>query len=266
MHYGSSPMKQFFLFLFIGLIGAIGTGNAKAEVRLPAVFSEHMVLQQKQPIHIWGWADVNESVTVSIGNASKTGMPNETGRWQVELPALTASKVPMTITVKGKNTIEIKDVLVGEVWLCSGQSNMEWPVAACTNAQQEIADAKYPMIRHIKVPLVPSTTPLDNFQSAWQVCSPETAGNFTACGYFMARKIQQELDVPVGLLNSSWGGTRVEPWTPPVGFQKVEALKDIYQSVIGRTPGTQQYRDRLGSHIKAIEEWTVKAKARYQNH
>jgi sialate O-acetylesterase len=172
-----------------------------------------------------------------------------------------ANNVATTITVKGNNTVEVKDVLVGEVWLCSGQSNMEWPVAACTNAQQEIADAKYPLIRHIKVPLVQSTVPLDDFKSSWQVCSPETAGGFTACGYFMARQLQKELDVPVGLVNSSWGGTRVEPWTPPVGFERVAALQDIYQSVIGRTPGTPQYRERLGAFIKVVDEWTAKAKA-----
>ena len=199
-------------------------------------------------------------MTVTLGSSQETLKASATGRWQVELPPMLASKVPTTITVKGNNTVEIKDVLVGEVWLCSGQSNMEWPVAACTNAQQEIAEAKYPLIRHIKVPLVQSTLPLDNFTANWQVCAPETAGGFTACGYFMARKLQQELDVPVGLVNSSWGGTRVEPWTPPVGFERVAALQDIYQSVIGRTPGTLKFRERLAVYIKAIEEWTSKAK------
>ncbi len=231
-----------------------------ADVRLPAVFSDHMVLQQQHKIRIWGWADAGEAVSVTLGSNRETAKANATGRWQVELAPMLASKVPTTITVKGNNTLEIKDVLVGEVWLCSGQSNMEWPVAACTNAQQEIAEAKYPLIRHIKVPLVQSTLPLDNFTANWQVCAPETAGGFTACGYFMARKLQQELDVPVGLVNSSWGGTRVEPWTPPVGFERVAALQDIYQSVIGRTPGTPKFRERLAAHIKAIEEWTAKAK------
>ncbi|MDX1927808.1 MAG: sialate O-acetylesterase [Pirellulaceae bacterium] len=236
------------------------TNSALADVRLPAVFSDHMVLQQQQKIRVWGWADVGESVTVTVGSNQATAKANATGRWQVELPPMMANKVATTITVKGNNTVEIKDVLVGEVWVCSGQSNMEWPVAASTNAQQEIADAKYPLIRHIKVPLTQSTLPLDDFKSSWQVCSPETAGGFTACGYFMARKLQKELDVPVGLVNSSWGGTRVEPWTPPVGFERVPALQDIYQSVIGRTPGTPKYRERLSAYIKSLEEWTAKAK------
>ena len=188
--------------LVFAVLSLLTTNAVQADVKLPAVFSDHMVLQQQQKIRIWGWADKGESVTVTIGNNKETSKTNDAGRWQVELPPMAASKTPTNITLKGNNTVEITDVLVGEVWLCSGQSNMEWPVAACTKAQEDIAAAKYPMIRHIKVPLVPSTVPLENFQSSWQVCSPETAGGFTACGYFMARKIHQELDVPVGLVNS----------------------------------------------------------------
>ena len=248
--------------VFVLCLGSCWMSQAAfAEVRLPAVFGEHMVLQQQTKIRVWGWADPGESVTVSLARNQGTSKANETGRWQVELPPMPASKEPVSMIVKGSNTIEIKDILIGEVWLCSGQSNMEWPVAACTKAQDEIAEGKHPLIRHIKVPLVQSTVPLDDFKSSWQVCSPETVGGFTACGYFMARQLQKELDVPVGLVNSSWGGTRVEPWTPPVGFEKVDALRDIYQSVIGRTPGTQQYRDRLTNHIAALETWVAKAKA-----
>ena len=258
-------MKQRILMSVLGLSTLFWTDRILADVTLPAVFSDHMVLQQQIPLRIWGWAEAGEMVTVSIGTNKKTVKTPESGRWEAKLPAMTASKTPTSIKVQAKNTVEISDVLVGEVWLCSGQSNMEWPVAACVNAQEEIAAAKYPLIRHIKVPLVPSTVPLDNFQSAWQVCSPETAGSFTACGYFMARKLQKELDIPVGLINSSWGGTRVEPWTPPVGFQRVDALQDIYQSVVGRTPGTPEYRGRLESHVKAIEAWTMKAKAALKN-
>jgi len=247
-------------FLF-AIVLMLRIDSVQADVRLPAIFSDHMVLQQQQKLRIWGWADAGENVTVTLASNAMSGKADASGRWQIELPAMAASKTPATISVKGKNTVEIKDVLIGEVWLCSGQSNMEWPVAACTNSNEEIAAANYPMIRHIKVPLVPSTTPLDDFKSNWQVCSPATAGGFTACGYFMARKLQKELDVPVGLVNSSWGGTLVEPWTPPVGFMRVEAMQKIYQSVIGRTPGTTPYQSRLNAYIKAIEDWTVKAKA-----
>ncbi len=258
-----TPIRRLFPRLILLAVLALSPSNAVADVRLASVFGDHMVLQQQQKIKVWGWADKGESVTVTIGNPNATSKTtaDDTGRWQVELPPMMASTTPTKIVVEGKNIVEVKDVLVGEVWLCSGQSNMEWPVAASTNAQTEIAAANFPMIRHIKVPLVPSTVPLNSFNSVWQVCSPETAGGFTACGYFMARKLHQDLNVPVGLINSSWGGTRVEPWTPPVGFQRVDALQDIYQSVVGRTPGTPQYQDRLAVHIKAIEDWTAKAKS-----
>jgi sialate O-acetylesterase len=262
-------MKQIIRLTLLSLFVALFGSTLKAEVRLPAVFGDHMVLQQKQTIRVWGWADVGEQVRVAIGSSEPklAEVSKDTGRWQVELPAMSASKVPTTITVKGvtskgvASVIEIKDVLVGEVWLCSGQSNMEWTVTRSMNAQEEIAAAQHPLIRHVKVPWRQANVPQDNFDSKWQVCSPETAGEFTACGYFMAKQLQKELDVPVGLVNSSWGGTRIEPWTPLVGFQRVEALQDIYKSVLGRTPGSAPYRERLAAYIESIEQWTAKAKS-----
>lgn len=237
-------------------------GSVLADARLASVFGDHMVLQREQPLQVWGWAEPGESVVVAVGKSTATVKADDSGRWQVELPAMQASAEAVRFVVEAKNRIELSDVLVGEVWLCSGQSNMEWTVAISANAQQEIAEAKYPLIRHIKVPLVPSTVPLDSFNGSWQVCSPETAGNFTACGYYMARKLQKELNVPIGLVNSSWGGTRIEPWTPPVGFQQVQALQDIYRSVIGRTPGTPEYRSRLADHLAAVEAWLTEAKTK----
>lgn len=236
-----------------------------ADVRLPSFFSDHMVLQQQKPLRIWGWADAGESVSVSIAGNSATASVDATGRWEVRLPAMTASNEAMAITVKGKNTVEISDVLIGEVWLCSGQSNMEWPVRSSSDAAAEIAAANYPLIRHMKVPRVPKTSPQDNVDTTWQICSPETAGNFTACGYFMARKLHKELGVPVGLVNSSWGGTRVEPWTPPVGFENVEALQDIYRSVLMRTPGSKLYDDRLTAYLQTVSDWQEKGRESLKN-
>ena len=240
---------------------SINIHSARADVKVPAVFADHMVLQRDQPLKFWGWADPQETVEVRFGSASAKATADATGKWHLELPAMPANKTPASLSIQGKNKIEIKDVLVGEVWVCSGQSNMEWSVAASMNPQEEIAAAKHPLIRHIKVPLVPSVVPLENFQSSWQVCSPETAAGFTAVGYYMAREISAKLDIPVGLINSSWGGTRVEPWVPPVGFQGVEKLQGIYQSVIGRTPGTPEYSKRLEEHIQSLEAWLTKAKS-----
>ena len=247
---------------WIGLIVVLSliASNASAEVKLPALFTDHMVVQRDQPLKIWGWADPSESVVVSIGNSKATALADATGKWHLELPPMPANKSPSSLIIQGSNRIEIKDVLVGEVWVCSGQSNMEWSVAASMNPHEEIAAANHPLIRHIKVPLVPSMIPLENFQSSWQVCSPNTAAGFTAVGYYMARELSVKLDIPVGLINSSWGGTRVEPWIPPVGFQRVDALGNIYQSVVGRTPGSAPYAKRLDEHIKSLEDWLVKAK------
>jgi sialate O-acetylesterase len=247
---------------WIGLIVVLSliASNASAEVKLPALFTDHMVVQRDQPLKIWGWADPSESVVVSIGNSKATAVADAAGKWHLELPPMPANKSPSSLIIQGSNRIEIKDVLVGEVWVCSGQSNMEWSVAASMNPHEEIAAANHPLIRHIKVPLVPSMIPLENFQSSWQVCSPNTAAGFTAVGYYMARELSVKLDIPVGLINSSWGGTRVEPWIPPVGFQRVDALGNIYQSVVGRTPGSAPYAKRLDEHIKSLEDWLVKAK------
>ncbi|PAY18256.1 9-O-acetylesterase [Rhodopirellula sp. SM50] len=245
--------------IVLALLGGMSCSPLRADVRLPGFLGDHMVLQQQTPIRLWGWADEGESVEVALAGQTATATPNADGRWQVELPAMKAGNQAHTLTVTGNNTIEVKDILIGEVWLCSGQSNMEWSVAASANAKAEIAAATYPMIRHIKIPRKPSTTPLDDVSAPWQVCSPQTAGGFTACGYFMARRLHQELEVPIGLVNSSWGGTRVEPWTPPIGFRQVDALSDIYRSVVQRTPGSESYRATLANHVDATEAWIATA-------
>lgn len=233
---------------------------ANADVRLPSVFSDHMVLQREQVVPVWGWAEPGEKVQVQFGDHKTTGVANDAGRWQVELPAMDANAKSQTLQVQGNNRLEVKDVLVGEVWLCSGQSNMEWTVASSNNAAEELAVADHPLIRHIQFPKTPEFLPRQDVPAKWQVCSPQTVGQFTAAGYFMARELNRELNVPIGLLNSSWGGTRVEPWTPPVGFERVDALKEIYQSIVGRTPGTDAYNDRLTQYIDADEQWIRTAK------
>src|SRR5206468_1290203 len=131
----------------------------------------------------------------------------------------------------GKNVIYLTNVLIGKVWVCSGQSNMEWPVAATANGQQEIAAAKYPKIRLFQIPKVPAGKPVEDVVAEWKVCDPATIPQFSAVAYFFGRELQQELDVPVGLINTSWGGTRIEPWTPPAGFRAVEKVAKIADDV-----------------------------------
>ena len=199
----------------------------RAEVKLPAVFGDHMVLQREMPIPVWGWDKPGTEVTVSLGKASAKATAGEDGRWMVKLPAQKAGG-PHTVKVSGSSDVTYNDVLIGEVWLCSGQSNMEWTVARSANAQEEIAAGNHPQIRHIKIPHVPADKPQQDVAAGpWQAASPETVANFTAVGYYFARELQKELGVPIGLIGSNWGGTRIEPWTPPQGFKAVPALKDI---------------------------------------
>lgn len=255
-----NPFAVIGIVLF-GLLSAVTPSIATAEIRLPGFYGDHMVLQQGMKQNLWGWAAPGEKVNVQLGNHSADAVTTELGQWRVELPALESSSAPIKFVVSGSNRIELADVLVGEVWLCSGQSNMEWTVASSTDAKAEIAAADYPLIRHLKVGRAPSPTPIDDIKADWQVCTPDTAGRFTAAGYFMARELVSELNVPVGLLNSSWGGTRVEPWTPPAGFASVPALSDITASVLGRTPGSESYDTTLQSHLEATKKWLGIAEA-----
>lgn len=215
------------LCLCVGLVAHSAANFANAQTKLPQFFSDHMVLQRDAKIQVWGWDSPNAKVVVALGDQSATAMSDGEGQWMVSLPERSVGG-PLKLTVKGSQSIELNDVWMGDVWLCSGQSNMEWPVAASDNKEAEIAAANHPKIRHIKINHRPSATPeADLPTEGWKVCTPETAGGFTAVGYFFARHLRTEVDVPIGLIGSNWGGTRIEPWTPPVGFQGVPALKSI---------------------------------------
>ncbi|MCH9653286.1 MAG: 9-O-acetylesterase [Planctomycetes bacterium] len=232
---------------------------SQAEVRLPRIFGNHMVLQRDQPIPVWGWADPGENVSVALGSTSVSTVADKDGKWTVKLPAQKIGN-PVTLTAKGKNTITFTDVLIGEVWLCSGQSNMEWTVARSNDFEAEKAAANYAKIRHIKIPKVPNGFPQDDVKAEWTTCSPDTVGNYTAVGYFFGRKLHKELDVPIGLINSSWGGTRIDPWTPPVGFSKEPKLAGIFKQVQLTNPANAAYQSTLAAYLKALEAWVASAK------
>jgi sialate O-acetylesterase len=201
--------------LFVGLLAICAAGllaaPASADVKLPHLFGDHMVLQQKTEAPVWGWADAGEEVTVTLGDAKAIAKAGDDGKWMTKLKTPAAGG-PFELKVKGKNEITFKDVLVGEVWLASGQSNMEWTVANSLNAADEAKAADHPQIRMIKVAKKPSDKPLDDFAGDWKVCTPQNVPQFSACGYFFARKLHEELGVPVGIINSSWGGTICEAW------------------------------------------------------
>ncbi|OUT60685.1 MAG: hypothetical protein CBB71_06600 [Rhodopirellula sp. TMED11] len=214
------------------VLAAIAASPVSAEVKLSGLFSDHMVLQQEMPIRIFGKADAGEAVTVSFNGKQASGKADGEGSFRLELPAMKADGKPHELVVQGENTITLRDVLLGEVWICSGQSNMEWSVRASKNAQEEIAAADHPNIRlfnvngHVSLP-----APTDDPRGNWALCSPQSISGFTAVGYFFGRELNQELKVPIGLIGTNWGGTRIEPWTPPVGFDAVESLEDYRQSI-----------------------------------
>jgi sialate O-acetylesterase len=206
--------------------------NLSAEVKLPNVIGNDMVLQRDLPVPIWGWADNGEEVTVSFAGQSKTAKPGKNGKWMVKLSALKANSKPAILTINGSNEIKLDNILVGEVWICSGQSNMEWRLSGTTNAKEEVAASDHPLIRLFDVPgHTTSPKPQEEGRGNWQVCNPKTSGGFSAVGYFFGRRLHKELDVPVGLIGSNWGGTRIEPWTTLAGFESVPELADIAKKV-----------------------------------
>jgi len=198
----------------LGLLQAVLALNLPAllaEVRLPAIFSDHMVMQQNQRDRIWGWADPGEEVVVSIEQQSRSVRADQHGKWLVELEPMPAGG-PHTLTIKGKNEIRLEDVLIGEVWVCSGQSNMEFPVSSANDGDLEVRAAKFPKIRLVTIPRAGTQEPQHDFKGAWQLCSPDSVRDFSAVGYYFGRQLHQTLDVPVGLIDNSWGGSACEAW------------------------------------------------------
>jgi sialate O-acetylesterase len=194
------------------LIAAL-SAPVHADVTLPAVLADHMVVQRGLPVHLWGMAAPHESVAVTFRGETKSGTADEDGRWSVFLSPGEAGG-PFQLSVKATNTLLLNDVLVGDVWIASGQSNMEFPMTELVNAQSEIAAAQYPKIRLFLVKHKPADYPLDDVDSkGWSACTPETVADSSAVAYFFARNVQQKLGVPIGLIESSWGGTPAESWT-----------------------------------------------------
>lgn len=248
------------LLSLIVALGCAVASSSRADVKLPAVIGSHMVLQREQACPVWGWADPGEKVTVEFAGQKKTAVAAADGSWSVKLRSMKANSTPQTMTITGKNKVVVEDVLVGEVWLCSGQSNMEWTVADSNNAKEEIAAGNHPRIRHIKIPHSPAAKPEQDVKSGgWLVASSETVGKFTAVGYFYARNLEKELDVPIGLLGCNWGGTRIEPWIPPAGFQSVPALKKDFADKLDRFPAVTEKKNKEGNTVKEINHQTALA-------
>ncbi len=209
-----------------------------ADVRLPALFSENMVIQHEMNIPVWGWADPGEKVMVEIGDYKAEAITSAEGKWKVRIGPLKAGG-PFEMLVSGKNTLRIINVLVGEVWICSGQSNMAMEVRNCLNPDQEISEAKHPMIRHFQVKRTKAAEPLEDvapvanskasWLNTWEICGPSTAGHFSGTAYFFARNLYEKRNIPVGIIHTSWGGTTAEAWTPRDTLENDPGLKSILE-------------------------------------
>ena len=211
--------------ILLGVLTAFST-VCRADVTLPSIISDNMVLQRGTKASVWGKADPKEQVTVKIAGKTVTATAGEDGAWSVKIDGLKTGG-PQEMTVAGKNTLTIKNVAVGEVWVASGQSNMEFHVGGVINAGKEMEDAKFPMIRMFTVARKVADEPQGDCAGKWEICVPETVKGFSAVGYFFARDLHQKLKVPVGVIHTSWGGTPAESWTPKAALEADEELKQI---------------------------------------
>ena len=240
--------------IFLVLATCLISQACQAELKLSPIFGDSMVLQREQPIHIWGWTKPSTAVTARIAGKEGNTQANEAGRFDLLLDPLPAGG-PHSLTISADETKTFQDVLIGEVWLCSGQSNMAWPVSSGKDSDLELLTANDPNLRLISVPQVASQEPLNDFDGRWESCTPETVRSFSAVGYYYGRQLQQTLGIPVGLIDNAWGGSAAEAWVPLEDLEKAgvygELLKDWDEKIAeySRTAkvGQERYQQRLAT-------------------
>jgi len=234
--------------------------TAQAELKLPAIIGDNMVLQQKQANPIWGWDTPGTAVTVTFANQTKSTKAGTDGKWTVKLDPVPANAKPAQLSIKGSTVRELKNVLVGEVWVCSGQSNMQWTVQGCWDAELEIATAKYPQIRLISVPAVGTQEPQKDFSGAWKECAPETVAGFSAVGFFYGRILHRVLDVPVGLINNAWGGSAAEAWVRRDVLEKDARFTQLMENA-KKNEANISNPEVKAKYEAALAEWKKQAEA-----
>ncbi len=240
-----SHFKTWIVSLAAAAIATYGAPNpAPADVKLANLFTAHMVLQQGAPVPVWGTAEANEAVTVTVAGQSAAATADASGKWVAKLPALAAGG-PHELVAKGKNEVKVADVMVGEVWIASGQSNMEWPVRNGSATDQEKASANYPAVRMFTVARAVTSKPAPDVGGTWAVCTPESVGSFSAVAYFFAKDVHKSLNVPVGIIHTSWGGTPVESWMP---LSALEADADF-------KPIADRSKQAVEGFAKQLEDW-----------
>lgn len=244
-------MKRTPLFLSL-LVCTLLTSFAQAGLKLPSIIGPNMVLQRDLENPIWGWADPGAEVTVAIAGQNLQTKADQAGKWKVKLAPMAVSSDPVSMAIKsGAEELVLDNILVGEVWICSGQSNMQWSVSQSNDPDLETATAKYPEIRFISVPQVGTQEKKDDFVGQWDVCTPETVGQFSGVGYFFGRQLHLTLDVPIGLIDNAWGGSAAEAWIS----REVMDSDPRFSNVAEQWKNT----DATYDHEKAMAAWKVKA-------
>lgn len=239
--------------IFVALINI-----SYAQLSLPNIFGDHMVLQQKQSNPVWGWAAPGETVKVEIHGQSHTTEADQNGHWKINLRPIPAGG-PYRMNIEGKKTkFFFDDVLVGEVWICSGQSNMAWAIQNTNSAELAILTANYPKIRLITVPRVGTQEPQNDFDGEWATCSPETVRDFSAVGYFFGQRLHHALDVPIGLIDNAWGGSAAEAWVRRDVLEK-DGKYDELMAWWKEQEADYNYESLLEDWGKRVEEWEAKS-------
>lgn len=230
------------------LVSLVFCCSARADVGLPTIISDQMVLQREVRLPIWGWAEPGEKVSVKIADQQHSTVTNDNGRWQVNLDPLQVGPA-LKMSIQGENTVEVNDILVGEVWICSGQSNMQWAVSQSWNADLERKAADYPRIRHITVDTPGVQKPLEDFAGKWEKVSGNSIGGFSAVGYYFGRQLHRTLDVPIGLIDNAWGGSSCEAWVRRELLQD----KEVFAPLLQRWAETEAKPEQLATS-KPFEE------------
>ncbi len=244
------------------LLTLVAAAVSLADVRLPAVLADHMVLQRGVPVHVWGHATPGEAVSVTFREATASAVAGDIGSWSVYLPPSDPGG-PYEMTVKGANTIQLRDILIGDVWVASGQSNMEFTLKEAMNGGAEIGAANYPRIRLLHVQNSVADHPLDDvaLKHPWRPCSPETIADFSAVAYFFGRDLYQKSSVPIGLIDSSWGGTPADSWTSLRAIASDASLMPVFAEWAKMTDQLTLVRQRRAKQLAAWEQAVARAKS-----
>jgi len=281
----STPRIERYPRVFISVVCALACMSALADIKLPKILDSGMVLQRNTQVNLWGWADPGESVTIN-GDWLKRGyktVADRSGNWKVSIPTRDAGSAH-SITFSGKNTIKLTDILFGEVWIGSGQSNMEMPLAAVSNAytgisdsDTEIAAANFPDIRLFQVGNYSSKEPLEDVEEGivmygvpvsdctWRPCTPETIPHFSSTAYFFAAELHRQLGVPIGIIDASWGGTSAEAWTPLSGLEKLDYEKEVEEAIQLPLEPEKKIPTRLyNGMIHPLRNYSIKRVVWYQ--